>query len=258
MKDLKEKVSVIMPAYNEGKHILHNIEETVKALDQFGCDYEIIVVDDGSLDNTYKEALKAQNGHANLIVKKNMINRGKGRAIKHGFKFAQGDYIVFLDADLDLHPGQIKIFFDIMKREGSDIVIGSKRHSASILNYPKRRKIISYIYNLLIRILFASRIRDTQTGLKVFKRKILDSLFHIILVKRFAFDVELLMVAHHIGYKISDAPIEINFGREQRMGRIGIIDILHTYWDTLAVFYRMYLRRYYIKSLPGKCKNGYI
>ena len=252
MKDLKGKVSVIMPAYNEEKHILHNIEETVRVFDQFACNYEIIVVDDGSLDNTYKEALKAQNGHANVIVKRNMINRGKGRAIKHGFRFAQGDYIVFLDADLDLHPGQIKGLFDIMKREDSDIVIGSKRHSASVLNYPKRRKIISYFYNLLVRILFASQIKDTQTGLKVFKRKVLDSLFHVILVKRFAFDVELLMVAHHIGHRISDAPIEINFGREQKIGRIRVIDILNTYWDTLAIFYRMYLRRYYIKTLSEK------
>jgi glycosyltransferase involved in cell wall biosynthesis len=254
MKNLKEKVSVIMPAYNEEKHILHNIEETARVFDQFGCNYEIIVVDDGSIDNTYEEALKAKSEHANVIVKRNRINSGKGRAIKHGFRFAQGDYIVFLDADLDLHPGQIKGFFDIMKREGSDIVIGSKRHSASVLNYPKRRKIISYGYNLLVRILFVSRIRDTQTGLKVFKRKVLDSLFHVILVKRFAFDVELLMVAHHIGYKISDAPIEINFGREQRIGRIRIRDIFNTYWDTLAIFYRMYLRRYYIKMLAGKCK----
>lgn len=254
MKDLAGKVSVIMPAYNEEKHILHNIEETVRVFDQFGCNYEIIVVDDGSLDNTYKEALKAQNGHANVIVKRNMINRGKGRAIKHGFRFAQGDYIVFLDADLDLHPGQIKRLFDIMKREDSDIVIGSKRHSASVLNYPKRRKIMSYVYNLLVRILFASQIRDTQTGLKVFKRKVLDFLFHVILVKRFAFDVELLMVAHHIGYKISDAPIEINFGREQRIGRIRVIDILNTYWDTLAIFYRMYIKRYYIKRLSRKCR----
>jgi len=88
--------------------------------------------------------------------------------------------------------------------------------------------------------------------LKVFKRKVLDSLFHVILVKRFAFDVELLMVAHHIGHRISDAPIEINFGREQKIGRIRVIDILNTYWDTLAIFYRMYLRRYYIKTLSEK------
>ena len=124
MRNLKGKVSVIMPAYNEEKNILHNIEETIGVFNQFGCNYEIIVVDDGSLDNTYKEAIKAQNRYANVIVKKNRINRGKGRAIKYGFKFAQGDYIVFLDADLDLHPRQINGFFDIMKREGSDIVIG--------------------------------------------------------------------------------------------------------------------------------------
>ena len=254
MRDLEGKVSVIMPAYNEEKQILHNIGETANVFNQFGCNYEIIVVDDGSLDDTYKEAVKARDKYANVVVKRNRLNRGKGRAIKYGFKFAQGDYVVFLDADLDLHPSQIKGLFNIMKRESSDIVIGSKRHSASILNYPKRRKIISYVYNLLIRILFASQIRDTQTGLKVFKRKVLDSLFHVILVKRFAFDVELLIVAHHIGYKISDAPIKINFGRGQRMGRIKVIDILSTYWDTLAIFYRMYLRRYYIKKLSVRSR----
>jgi len=96
MRDLEGKVSVIMPAYNEEKQILHNIGETANVFNQFGCNYEIIVVDDGSLDDTYKEAVKARDKYANVVVKRNRLNRGKGRAIKYGFKFAQGDYIVFL------------------------------------------------------------------------------------------------------------------------------------------------------------------
>ena len=96
MRDLEGKVSVIMPAYNEEKQILHNIGETANVFNQFGCNYEIIVVDDGSLDDTYKEAVKARDKYANVVVKRNRLNRGKGRAIKYGFKFAQGDYSVFL------------------------------------------------------------------------------------------------------------------------------------------------------------------
>ncbi len=244
MNQAKEKFSILMPAFNEEGRIYENILETEKSLQEVGVQYEIIVIDDGSKDRTYEEASRAaKNG---IIIKKMSENQGKGNALKHGFQFATGDYIVFLDADLDLHPRQIRLLYDVLKENDADIAIGSKRHSASILKkYPKRRRIISYFYNLFVRILFTSHLRDTQTGLKLFKRQVLDDIFHRIFVKRFAFDVELLMVAHHMGYKISDAPVVLDFNRPHRMGRVRIKDLLKTWQDTLAIFYRLYIKKSY-------------
>src|SRR5581483_10297089 len=121
-------ISVIMPAYNEAAHILETLREVVQALDGAGATYEVIVVDDGSPDHTYREALKFVSrdpGRVRVVYYDE--NLGKGNALMCGTWFARGDYIVFLDADLDLHPSQLPVLFDIMKDTGADAVIGSKR-----------------------------------------------------------------------------------------------------------------------------------
>ncbi|MBI1884576.1 MAG: glycosyltransferase [Chlamydiae bacterium] len=256
MQDFQEKISILMPAYNEAGHIGKNVLETQKSLEEIGVkNYEIIVIDDGSQDGTYEAALKVSKDGV-VLAKKARKNHGKGRALRYGFRFATGDHVVFLDSDLDLHPRQIRLLLDIMRENDADIVVGSKRHAASVLQrYPKRRRIISYFYNLIVRILFASKISDTQTGLKLFKKKVLDDIFHRVLVKRFAFDVELLMVAHHLGYKIVDAPVVLDFNRPHRMGRVRVRDILRTWQDTLAVFYRLYWKKTYLKSRSRFSRN---
>lgn len=248
MENYVGKLSVLMPAYNEQEHIFQNITETRRVLEEVGIRYEIIVIDDGSTDRTFECADRAAQDGA-VLVKRMRSNHGKGRALKYGYRFATGDLIVFLDADLDLHPRQIRILYDVMQENNADIVIGSKRHSASILKkYPKRRRLISYFYNLMVRILFSTKVRDTQTGLKLFKREVLEDIFHRVLVKRFAFDVELLMVAHHLGYTIMDAPVVLDFNRARRMGRVKFRDLVGTWQDTLAVFYRLYIRKWYLKE----------
>ena len=256
MKNLKGKVSVIIPAYNEAGSIAENIEETVRVFDEFGCKYEIIVVDDGSRDDTYNQALKAAgqravvglpiaqatSPHSNIIVKQIKHNRGKGRALKVGFRLATGDYVVFLDADMELHPAQIQTFFDIMRLDEADVVIGSKRHPNSRLDYPLDRKIISSVYFFLIKLFFGLPIRDTQTGLKLFKYEVLKRVFPRILVKAFGYDLEILVNVHRLGFKIAEAPIVLD---TQRYGRIGMNSIWTTWRDTMAIWYRTYVLRYY-------------
>jgi len=237
------RVSVIMPAYNEADHIKYGIEETMQAFKNLGCDFEIIVVDDGSTDNTLEQVRESAKKYSNIIVKQNRVNYGKGRALKFGFRFATGSYVVLLDADMDLHPAQISTFFDIMELDKVDVVIGSKRHPNSVLKYPLQRKIISSFYFFLVKLLFGLPIRDTQTGLKLFKYEVLEKVFPKILVKQFAFDLEILVNAHHLGYKIAEAPVVLETQRP--LGRIGFRAIYTTWIDTLAIFYRMYILRYY-------------
>ncbi len=244
MRNLKQKVSVIMPAYNEAERITSSIEETAKTFNEFGCPWELLIMDDGSQDKTYQKAASLLDKYPQLIVKKNNSNLGKGRAIKKSLRYLTGDYVVWLDADMDLHPIQVQTLFDIMRLDNADIVIGSKMHPNSKVNYPLHRRVISLGYYLIIRLLFNLPCRDTQTGIKLFRKEVLDKVFSRILVKKFAFDLEVLVNAHHLGFSIVEAPIVLRPGRRQYR-RIGLGTVLITFQDTLAIWYRMYILKYY-------------
>lgn len=245
MELFKGKISVIMPAYNESGHIYRNVIETCKVFDRAKCGYEVIVVDDGSTDATFEEASKAEKELPCVKVVHYALNNGKGNALKEGFRHATGDYVVFLDSDLDLHPSQLHTLFKVMRNNRADVVIGSKHHPASRLEYPAVRKLISRVYALILKILFNLPLRDTQTGLKVFSRDVLKRVFPKVLCKRFAYDLELLVNAKHLGYRVSEAPVVLNFRRPKKWGRIGLGDLYLTGLDTLAIFYRLHILRYY-------------
>jgi glycosyltransferase involved in cell wall biosynthesis len=246
LRHVASKISIIMPAFNESEHIIGNLREVVSTFQAFGCDYEVLVVDDGSPDNTHLHAARVllERPERVRIVRYDR-NQGKGNALIAGFLHCRGDYVVFLDADMDLHPSQLPIFFEIMEARNVDAVIGSKRHPESQVNYPFVRQLYSFGYYGMVRILFGLPLRDTQTGLKLFKRKVLEDVFPRVLAKRFAFDIEVLAIAHWLGYAISDAPVRLTFQR--KMGRINMRHVWSIGLDTLAIFYRLRLRRYYDK-----------
>jgi len=253
MDKYKGKVTVLMPAHDEGAGIYDNLKETLKVLQGGSRDYEIIVIDDGSSDNTYEEASRfaAENPCVKLV--KNQTNLGKGGALREGFGASSGDRIVFLDADLDLHPSQLQVFFDYMRNESASVVIGSKRHPRSKLYYPIHRKIVSAVYFFLVKLMFRLPIHDTQTGMKLFEREVLESVFPQMLVKKFAYDLELLVLAHRRGYKIAEAPVVVDFrpNIDRKIKHwIDLRDIYTTWWDTMAIFYRLYLLRYYDRQQP--------
>ena len=242
---IKEKISVIIPAFNEEKIIVITIKETIKVLNNLGIDYEIIVVDDGSNDNTHSnvnDTLKDYGGK--VSVKTYKPNKGKGFAIKYGCSFATGKYIFFMDADMDLHPSQINNFIDVMKNNNVDVVMGSKRHKDSVVEYPIFRKILSTGYYFLIKILFGLPVKDTQTGIKLFKNDILKKSINKIIVKNYAFDLELLVVLHKYNYKILECPIYLEPTRKY-YNRIGLKAIFCVFIDTIAIFYRLHILKYY-------------
>lgn len=246
-----------MPAHNEGHHIYDNIRETQAVFDEAQCQYEVIVVNDGSSDNTGAEAKRAADAFENIKVVDRDRNSGKGNALRRGFYHATGDVVVLLDADLDLHPKQLHTLFTIMRCEQADVVAGSKRHPESKLDYPARRKVISKIYYFILWLFFGLPLNDTQTGLKLYKAEVLRKVMKRVLCKRYAFDVELLSNAHHLGYKIVEAPIVLEYRREVKWGRIGFSDLWHTGLDTLAIWVRMYLLRTYdIERRESKKKES--
>ncbi|MBI4216688.1 MAG: glycosyltransferase [Chloroflexi bacterium] len=233
------KLSVIMPAYNEEENIAHTLRETVRCLN--GVPFELVVVDDGSRDNTAKVARGVAQELPQVKVVRYPNNAGKGYALKYGAGQATGDYVAFVDADLDLNPRQLANLWRVMQETGADLVIGSKRHPQSNLRYPWKRRLMSIVYYGMVRLLFGLPVRDTQTGLKLFKAEVLRRVLPRLVVKRFAFDLELLVVAHMLGYRFAEAPIELDYQRQ--MGRIRPRDIRNIILDTLGIFFRRHYRR---------------
>ena len=241
---LKEKISVIIPAYNEEDNIINTISETIRVLENINGDYEIIVVDDGSTDNTYINVKSKITDFKNkVVVERYSPNKGKGFAIKYGANFIKGAYVLSLDADMDLPPKQITNFLKLMNESKADVIIGSKMHKDSVLNYPKIRKFYSFIYYILIKLLFGLPVKDTQTGMKLFKADAFKKAASKIVIKRYAFDLELLVVLHKMGYRIIECPVILKSTRE--FGRIGIKDAINIFIDTAAIFYRLYIKKFY-------------
>ena len=124
MSIYEKKLSIVIPAYNEGERIYENLLEMSKLLSSFVTDYEMIVVNDGSKDNTEVEIRRASETVKNIVPAGYQMNRGKGGAIKEGVKCATGDYIAFLDADMDLSPMHLKDFLAKMEETSATAVIG--------------------------------------------------------------------------------------------------------------------------------------
>lgn len=243
---MPNRVSVIVPAYNKDSEVFQVVSNYVQELKSRNYDWEIIVVDDASRDKTLREAIRSKkfNGNTKRIkVYSYNLNQGKGFALFYGFKKSAGDTIVFADSDLDLPSHNIPKIINLFEKTQADIVIGSKRHPQSKVNYPTRRRILSFIYYVLVKILFNLDIKDTQVGLKVFKREVLADCFPRILVKKFAFDLEMLVVAKLLKYdKIIEAPVVLNYNFTSTITFEGIYKILN---DTFAIFYRKNILKFY-------------
>ena len=248
---IKESVSILLPVYNAENNICNNIEFLISTVSTFLSDYEIILSNDGSSDNTYLELEKLKNKYSNIKVFNAIKNYGKGHALKRALELASSKYIVFCDSDMELNPLLLKNFFEIMRQENADIVIGSKRHKDSVVNYSKIRKVISFIYFLFVKIFFSLPIEDTQTGLKLFKRSAIVGIFPRVLVRRFAYDLEVLAACNLDNKKIVSAPIILNPSRN--FGLIPIKVLWNTFVDTVAVFYRLHFLSFY-KNLFGDKK----
>lgn len=232
-------ISIIIPVYNKAKELHQTVEKVTETMLKHGLEYEVIIINDGSIDNTYEKALSLAQQKHDIKILSYQINKGKGYALQYGFKSARGDLIVFQDADLDLPPFQIIRFLEYMEKENADVVIGNKWHPLSRVNMPRKRIFLSKSYSLFVKLLFGLRARETQVGLKLFKREVLDKIMPTLVVKKYAFDVELLVSAHQLGYNIVESPVELDY---QNDSRITLKDILNIFIDTLGVFYRLRIR----------------
>jgi len=237
-------ISVIIPAYQQASTIVKDLTRIQAVLKQIRYPSEIIVVVDGRLDQTYQRAKTLASSQLKVYL--NKIRQGKGYTVRYGMTKAQGDYIAFLDAGMEIDPNGISMLLEHLEWYNADIIVGSKRHLASVVQYPWDRKILSWGYYLLVRLLFGVKIKDTQPGIKIFKRKVLEKILPQLVVKKYAFDIEMLSVARRKGFqRIYEAPIKLKYKFGSVTNAATLRTIWHMLYDTLAVFYRLKILKYY-------------
>ena len=238
-----EMLSVIVPVYG-CKTITKDLKSIEKEVSGINLPFEIICVVDGKAsnkDNTKNRAKKAENKC--IKVYSYPKNRGKGYAVRYGMARSKGGIIAFIDAGNDLSSKGIGMALEHMKWYNADIVIGSKRHKASKVNYPFKRRILSAIVQRATRLFFGLNVSDTQTGLKIFKRKVLEDILPRLVIKRWAFDLEMLSVAKRRGFdRIYESPIELNFNAQSNITYRSVLNFAQDY---LAIIYRTFILRYY-------------
>ena len=232
-------LTVVVPYYNPGPNLAGHIAQVIKLLRDRGVSFEVIAVSDGSTDGS--EALLVDREHVRVL--RLPKNQGKGAALRLGLTQGRGRYLGFIDGDGDIPAGQLKDFIAAIRDAKPDIVLGSKLHPDSEVVYPLLRHLYSFAYQQLNRVLFGLSVRDTQTGVKLIRRDVLVAVLPRMLEKRFAFDLELLVVARRVGYRrFVELPVQI---RERFSSTISPKTVSRMLVDTAAIFYRLKVLCYY-------------
>lgn len=229
-------ISVVVPAYEEGAHVRAHLARIARAMEATGRAFEIVLVDDGSVDATYAEAGAAAAVDPRVRVLRHETNRGKGAALVTGTRAARGDVLVYLDADLEIAPEQVPSLLARFERERADVLVGSKYEPGASQRRPLHRVLLSRIYWFVTSLLFRLPIRDTQTGLKILSRPLADAVIPAVRTHRFAWDIEVLVLAHRAGARIVSGPVSVDFLAGG--ARIGARGVLASAVDTLRVFLR--------------------
>lgn len=238
-------LSLILPVAQGEHYIGENVRIVIDALEVLERPFEVVVVCDGSDDETAARAAAVDDLRVRVI--EYTQNRGKGYAICAGVASARGRFVGWLDADLDISPRAIVQGLRALETGRADAAIGSKRHPASQVEYPAIRRVLSFGYQTLVRLLFRVEIRDTQVGAKVFRREVLETVAPLLLVKRYAFDLEVLAVAAEFGFdRVEEIPIDL----EYRFTGTGINNaaVRNMFVDTLAIAYRIHIRHWYVRQ----------
>ncbi|MDP2923613.1 MAG: glycosyltransferase family 2 protein [Candidatus Omnitrophota bacterium] len=205
-------LSIIIPAYNEEKRIGPTLVQINSFLKNRSYNCEILVIDDGSADNTMKKAEKSSLFTENKSrVISNGTNGGKGFSVKNGILNSHGEYVLISDADLSTPIEEVDKLFKYIDK-GFDIAIGSRSVSTSEIkaHQPWHRERMGRIFNFFVRKILVSDFNDTQCGFKLFKGNIARAIAAQLKIDGFSFDVEMLYIAKQKGYKIAEVGVMWN------------------------------------------------
>jgi hypothetical protein len=231
------KVTVVFPAYNEADVVEDTIRKVMQYLDSFTDSYEIIIAEDGSIDGTNKLAAMLAKKNSQIKHIHGQKRLGRGTALKNSFKKSIGETLVYMDLDLATDLSHLKELISAINTEGYDLATGSRLLSESKVNRSWTRKLASGSYNLLVRKMLGSKIKDHQCGFKSFKREPLLLLLNEVEASHWFWDTEILVRANLRGYKIKEIPVLWRSGKETKVRLIK--DSLNMFWQALSLWWRL-------------------
>lgn len=243
--DNSQALSIVIPAYNEEKRLSPTLDRVLHFIRQQNLDAEVVVVDDGSSDHTadliqlYEET---SGGIVRLI--QNPGNRGKGYSVRNGVMSAQGRTILFTDADLSSPIEEATKLLDALNA-GADIAIGSRwmRSELQTKRQSVARQVLGRVFNLLLRAVLRLDFKDTQCGFKAFRQNAARAVFPLQRIERWGFDPEVLFLAQHSGFKITEVPVRWGHDTGTRINPIAdgsrmVADMLRIRWNAISGKYR--------------------
>lgn len=231
-KNLIPFLSIIIPAHNEENRLPRTLEQVFQFLERQSFPYEVIIVENGSIDRTRQIAENFARQHANFVVFQNDW-RGKGRAIQRGVKEAHGEYLFFCDADLSMPVEEIGKFLP-PQLDHFDIAIASREAPGAVrYDEPYYRHLTGRVFNALIRLLVLPGLQDTQCGFKCIRAEIARDILPYQTLTGWAFDVELLYIARCRGYQIVEIPIQWYFNADSKISVFR--DSLRMFLDLLLI-----------------------
>ena len=236
--------TVVIPSFNPGPVVTKTIDEVLQAFDQTEQPVTVIVVSDGSTDDSPE--LIDDVSDSRVIHLRHIRNSGKGAALRTGFAAAHTPIVAFIDADGDLSPMQLAEMVRIQIESDADLVFGSKRHGQSSVDATARRKATSWGYQLLIRGLFQLDIPDTQTGIKVFSRPLMTAVLPVVHEDGFALDLELFVASRAAGYSnFIEVPVRLVRAGDSTISTRSVITMLG---HTIRIFWRAKVTLQYLRS----------
>ena len=229
--------SFIIPAYNESSRIRPTLDEILRYTAERNWDTEILVVDDGSRDDTAEVIREYACAHAQIHLLQNPGNHGKGFSVRNGMLHARGEICLFTDADLSSPISEAQKLFEAMGG-GADVAIGSRwlRAELQTERQPLYRQAFGRIFNLVLRVFLGLRFKDTQCGFKAFRREAAERIFPIQKIERWGFDPEILYIARRMGLKVAEVPVLWAHSEGTRLhplrdGLRMFVDVLHIRWN---------------------------
>ena len=240
---VKPVYSIIIPAYNESGRLRPTLDQVLSYGQERGWDLEILVVDDGSRDNTTGIVREYGGRYPRVALLENPENHGKGFSVRAGMLHARGDVCLFTDADLSSPMTEAPKLFEAIAA-GADIAIGSRWLRAELQRekQPLYRQLLGRIFNLLLRTMLGLNFADTQCGFKAFRRDAAQRLFPLQKIERWGFDPEILFLARKLGMRVAEVPVVWAHSEGTRLHpfRAGLRmfgDVVRIRWNSLSGAY---------------------
>ena len=212
------QLSIVIPAYNEGARIERTLDRVMSCVEQQGWDAEVLVVDDGSVDETPAIVARWMEAHPRLHLVKNEGNRGKGYSVRNGLLQAAGEVVMFTDADLSAPMEEAERLLAAIA-DGADVAIGSRwmDKTRQTIHQPLYRRFFGRCFNWVTRTVMGLPFKDTQCGFKAFRRPAAQVIFRLQRIERWGFDPEILFIARKLGYQIREVPVTWGHDERSRM-----------------------------------------